>query len=175
MATIPPLTIHIKGLTVLKSSPSIVNNTINHHCPPSSSMMPGCLVDLIERGCISMKNIHYLVLDEADCMLDVGFELRSATLFKAKICLMSMTARLSHSAILSHEIQILVCDFLKDYIFLSLGRVGSTSENITQKIEFVEDYDKRSVLLDIITSKFNGELTLIFVETKRMADMLSDT
>ena len=39
MVTIPPLMIHIEGLTVLKPSPSIVNNTINHHCPPSSTML----------------------------------------------------------------------------------------------------------------------------------------
>merc|ERR1712144_79795 len=64
-------------------------------------------------------------------------------------------------------------DFLKDYVFLSVGRVGSTSENITQKVEYVEDMDKRSVLLDILHTHGAG-LTLIFVETKRMADSLSD-
>jgi ATP-dependent RNA helicase DDX3X len=64
-------------------------------------------------------------------------------------------------------------DFLKDYVFLSVGRVGSTSENITQRIEYVEDVDKRSVLLDILHTHAGG-LTLIFVETKRMADSLSD-
>ncbi|KAG7125582.1 ATP-dependent RNA helicase ded1 like protein [Verticillium longisporum] len=64
-------------------------------------------------------------------------------------------------------------DFLKDYVFLSVGRVGSTSENITQKVEYVEDVDKRSVLLDILHTHGAG-LTLIFVETKRMADSLSD-
>ncbi|KAJ7744722.1 YPL119Cp-like protein [Mycena olivaceomarginata] len=67
---------------------------------------------------------------------------------------------------------------LKDYVFLSVGRVGSTSENITRKIEYVEDNDKRSVLLDILASVGQKEgslgLTLVFVETKRMADMLSD-
>jgi ATP-dependent RNA helicase DDX3X len=76
------------------------------------------------------------------------------------------------SATFPRDIQMLAKDFLKDYIFLSVGRVGSTSENITQKIEYVEDHDKRSVLLDLLTS--NQGLTLVFVETKRMADMLSD-
>ncbi len=50
--------------------------------------------------------------------------------------------------------------------------MGSTSENITQKVEYVEDVDKRSVLLDILHTH-GGGLTLIFVETKRMADSLS--
>lgn len=65
-------------------------------------------------------------------------------------------------------------DFLKDYVFLSVGRVGSTSENITQRIEYVEDIDKRSVLLDILHTHGSTGLTLIFVETKRMADSLCD-
>jgi ATP-dependent RNA helicase DDX3X len=80
------------------------------------------------------------------------------------------------SATFPRDIQMLAKDFLKDYIFLSVGRVGSTSENITQKIEYVEDNDKRSVLLDILASQSKEDLglTLVFVETKRMADMLSD-
>ncbi|CAG8739406.1 13639_t:CDS:2, partial [Funneliformis mosseae] len=83
---------------------------------------------------------------------------------------------LMFSATFPRDIQILARDFLKDYVFLSVGRVGSTSENITQKIEYVEDEDKRSVLLDILHSQPDTDrgLTLIFVETKRMADMLSE-
>ena len=82
---------------------------------------------------------------------------------------------LMFSATFPRDIQILARDFLKDYVFLSVGRVGSTSENITQKIEYVEDDDKRSVLLDILHAQPDSDrgLTLIFVETKRMADMLS--
>lgn len=41
-------------------------------------------------------------------------------------------------------------DFLHDYVFLAVGRVGSTSENITQKVVWVEESDKRSFLLDLI-------------------------
>src|SRR6266540_610475 len=83
---------------------------------------------------------------------------------------------LMFSATFPRDIQILARDFLKDYVFLSVGRVGSTSENITQKIEYVEDEDKKSVLLDILHSQPDSDrgLTLIFVETKRMADMLSE-
>ena len=43
------------------------------------------------------------------------------------------------SATFPKEIQILARDFLKDYVFLAVGRVGSTSENITQKIVWVEE------------------------------------
>ena len=141
------------------------------------SATPGRLVDLIERGRISLSNIKYLVLDEADRMLDMGFEPQIRRIVQGED-MPNTTERqtLMFSATFPRDIQMLAKDFLKDYVFLSVGRVGSTSENITQKIEYVEDNDKRSVLLDILASqpKEGLGLTLVFVETKRMADLLSD-
>ena len=43
-------------------------------------------------------------------------------------------------------------DFLHNYVFLAVGRVGSTSENITQKVVWVEEIDKRSFLLDLLNA-----------------------
>ena len=135
---------------------------------------PGRLVDLIERGRISLSNIKYLVLDEADRMLDMGFEPQIRRIVEGEDMPPTQGRQtLMFSATFPRDIQMLARDFLKDYIFLSVGRVGSTSENITQKVEYVEDQDKRSVLLDILHTHGAG-LTLIFVETKRMADTLSD-
>ena len=135
---------------------------------------PGRLVDLIERGRISLQNIKYLVLDEADRMLDMGFEPQIRRIVEGEdMPNVQNRQTLMFSATFPRDIQMLARDFLKEYIFLSVGRVGSTSENITQKVEYVEDVDKRSVLLDILHTHGAG-LTLIFVETKRMADSLSD-
>ncbi|KAL1965668.1 hypothetical protein VTN77DRAFT_5345 [Rasamsonia byssochlamydoides] len=136
---------------------------------------PGRLVDLIERGRISLMNIKYLVLDEADRMLDMGFEPQIRRIVEGED-MPSVNDRqtLMFSATFPRDIQMLARDFLKDYVFLSVGRVGSTSENITQRIEYVEDHDKRSVLLDILHTHGTSGLTLIFVETKRMADSLCD-
>ncbi|SCV05745.1 LANO_0H14246g1_1 [Lachancea nothofagi CBS 11611] len=135
---------------------------------------PGRLSDLLERGRISLCNIKYLVLDEADRMLDMGFEPQIRHIVDG--CDMPSVENrqtLMFSATFPMDIQHLARDFLKDYVFLSVGRVGSTSENITQNVLYVEDGDKRSALLDLLAASEDG-LTLIFVETKRMADALTD-
>ena len=52
-------------------------------------------------------------------------------------------------------LQILARDFLHEYIFLAIGRVGSTSENITQKVLWVEEVEKRAFLLDLLSASGN--------------------
>ncbi|KAJ1894672.1 ATP-dependent RNA helicase ded1 [Coemansia sp. IMI 209127] len=136
---------------------------------------PGRLVDMLERERISLQNIRYLVLDEADRMLDMGFEPQIRRIVEKEDMPGTLDRHtLMFSATFPRNIQILARDFLNDYIFLSVGRVGSTSENIEQKIEYVEDEDKLSVLLDILSAADAESLTLVFVETKRMADRLSN-
>ena len=71
-----------------------------------------------------------------------------------------------------NNLQALAQDFLADYIFLAVGKVGSTSENITQKIVWVDEQDIRSFLLDLLNASSRDSLTLIFVETKKGADSL---
>ncbi|XP_068602314.1 ATP-dependent RNA helicase DDX3X-like isoform X2 [Brachionichthys hirsutus] len=136
---------------------------------------PGRLVDMMERGKIGLDHCNYLVLDEADRMLDMGFEPQIRRIVEQDTMPpRGMRQTMMFSATFPKEIQILARDFLEDYIFLAVGRVGSTSENITQKVVWVEDTDKRSFLLDLLNATGKDSLTLVFVETKKGADALED-
>ncbi|XP_047226118.1 DEAD-box helicase 3 X-linked a isoform X6 [Girardinichthys multiradiatus] len=136
---------------------------------------PGRLVDMMERGKIGLDHCNYLVLDEADRMLDMGFEPQIRRIVEQDTMPpKGMRQTMMFSATFPKEIQILARDFLEDYIFLAVGRVGSTSENITQKVVWVEENDKRSFLLDLLNATGKDSLTLVFVETKKGADALED-
>uniref|UniRef100_A0A668AQE6 RNA helicase n=1 Tax=Myripristis murdjan TaxID=586833 RepID=A0A668AQE6_9TELE len=136
---------------------------------------PGRLVDMMERGKIGLDYCNYLVLDEADRMLDMGFEPQIRRIVEQDTMPpKGIRQTMMFSATFPKEIQILARDFLEDYIFLAVGRVGSTSENITQKVVWVEESDKRSFLLDLLNATGKDSLTLVFVETKKGADALED-
>lgn len=136
---------------------------------------PGRLVDMMERGKIGLDYCNYLVLDEADRMLDMGFEPQIRRIVEQDTMPpKGIRQTMMFSATFPKEIQILARDFLEEYIFLAVGRVGSTSENITQKVVWVEESDKRSFLLDLLSATGKDSLTLVFVETKKGADALED-
>ncbi|EDW84311.1 uncharacterized protein Dwil_GK14071, isoform A [Drosophila willistoni] len=142
---------------------------------------PGRLEDMITRGKVGLENIRFLVLDEADRMLDMGFEPQIRRIVEQlNMPPTGQRQTLMFSATFPKQIQELASDFLSNYIFLAVGRVGSTSENITQTILWVYEQDKRSYLLDLLSSIRDGpeyckdNLTLIFVETKKGADSLEE-
>ncbi|KAL2557141.1 DEAD-box ATP-dependent RNA helicase 37 [Forsythia ovata] len=140
---------------------------------------PGRLVDLLERARVSLQMIRYLALDEADRMLDMGFEPQIRKIVQQMdMPPPGMRQTMLFSATFPKEIQRLAADFLSGYIFLAVGRVGSSTDLIVQRVEYVHESDKRSHLMDLLhAQKANGvhgkqSLTLVFVETKKGADSL---
>lgn len=140
---------------------------------------PGRLVDMIERSRVSLGRIKYLALDEADRMLDMGFEPQIRKIVEQMgMPPAGVRQTLLFSATFPTEIQRLASDFLSNYIFLAVGRVGSSTDLIVQKVELVQDVEKRNYLMNLLcqqrTNGLHGKnaLTLVFVETKRGADAL---
>jgi ATP-dependent RNA helicase DDX3X len=135
---------------------------------------PGRLVDLIERGRLAMDNVRFLVLDEADRMLDMGFEPQIRRIVEEEgMPQGDRRQTMMFSATFPPPIQRLASDFLRDYIFLTVGRVGSASKDVTQTVEFVENKDKLDTLMRFLMNIEEG-LILIFVETKRSCDYIED-
>jgi len=104
-------------------------------------------------------------------MLDMGFEPQIRRLVE-KEGMPATGDRLTmmFSATFPTEIQRLASDFLHDYIFLRIGKVGSTTDFIIQKVMRVPEAEKRQTVVELL--KTVKGLTLIFVETKRAADLL---
>jgi len=132
-------------------------------------------MDFCERGEIGFAHIQILVFDEADCMLDMGFvpQIRQIV---GDYDMPGKESRqtLMFSATFPSEIQRLAQDFLRDYVFLAVGRVGSSTHLITQRMEYCADHENdKHELLKTILPECDG-LTLIFVETRRGADRLED-
>nr|ADD81190.1 vasa [Scomber australasicus] len=135
---------------------------------------PGRLLDMIGRGKVGVSKLRYLVLDEADRMLDMGFEPDMRRLVGSP----GMPSKenrqtLMFSATYPEDIQRMAADFLKtDYLFLAVGVVGGACSDVEQTFIQVTKFSKREQLLDLL--KTTGmERTMVFVETKRQADFIA--
>ncbi|XP_028998345.1 probable ATP-dependent RNA helicase DDX4 isoform X1 [Betta splendens] len=135
---------------------------------------PGRMLDVIGRGKIGLTKLRYLVLDEADRMLDMGFEPDMRRLVGSP----GMPPKenrhtLMFSATFPEEIQRLAADFLKtDYLFLAVGVVGGACTDVEQTFLSVTKFSKRNQLLDLLKTT-GKERTMVFVETKRQADFIA--
>ena len=127
---------------------------------------PGRLLDLHKQGFVNFDSLHYLVLDESDLMLDMGFinDVR-------KIVKLVPTNRqtLLFSATMPMAIRELADTFLNKPEYVSVTPVSSTAEIIEQQIYFVDKSDKRGLLYHLIRNE-NLSNVLVFVRTKHGAD-----
>ena len=101
---------------------------------------------------ISLEKIKYLILDEADRMLDMGFgpEIRKI-IENFGMPGKANRQTLMFSATFPEEIQKLAADYLNDYLFLSVGVVGGANTDVSQHIFEVDRLEKREKLVEILT------------------------
>jgi ATP-dependent RNA helicase RhlE len=127
---------------------------------------PGRLLDLHKQGFINFDSLHYLVLDESDLMLDMGFINDVRKIVKL---VPSNRQTLLFSATMPMAIRELADTFLNKPEYVSVTPVSSTAEIIEQQIYFVGKEDKRGLLYHLIRNENLNNL-LVFVRTKHGAD-----
>ena len=103
---------------------------------------------------VSLSKVKYLVLDEADRMLDMGF----APSIKKLVSDLGMPSKLERqtlmfSATFPEEIQKLAREFLNNYIFVTVGRVGGANMDIKQTMHRVARTEKRDKLVSILNDQ----------------------
>jgi ATP-dependent RNA helicase DDX5/DBP2 len=131
---------------------------------------PGRLIDMLESGKTNLRRVTYLVLDEADRMLDMGFE---PQIRKIVDQIRPDRQTLMWSATWPKEVQRLAQDYLNSYIQVTVGSLNlSASHNVSQIIEICSEPEKRGKLIKHLERILDQpqNKTLIFTGTKRTAD-----
>ncbi|GKZ27328.1 ATP-dependent RNA helicase dbp2 [Aspergillus brasiliensis] len=134
---------------------------------------PGRLIDMLEAGRTNLRRVTYLVLDEADRMLDMGFEPQIRKIISQirpdrQTCMWSATW--------PKEVRQLASDFLNDYIQVNIGSMDlSANHRITQIVEVVSDFEKRDRMIKHLEKIMENRANkcLIFTGTKRIADEIT--
>ncbi|TPX33677.1 hypothetical protein SmJEL517_g03495 [Synchytrium microbalum] len=135
---------------------------------------PGRLIDMIESKKTNLMRVTYLVMDEADRMLDMGFE---PQIRKIVDQIRPDRQTLMWSATWPKEVKQLARDYLKEFIQVNVGSMElSASHNVTQVLMLLSEPEKKSKLLNLLENierEGGGTKTLIFTGTKRVADDLT--
>jgi ATP-dependent RNA helicase RhlE len=129
---------------------------------------PGRLLDLMNQGHISLRDLKIFVLDEADRMLDMGF---IHDVKKVLASLPKIRQTLFFSATMPPEIVRLANSILHEPVRISVNPVSSTVDIIEQKIYFVDKVNKSALLVELLKDK-NIKNALVFTRTKHGADKI---
>ncbi len=129
---------------------------------------PGRLIDLLERGDVKLDQCAYLVLDEADHMLDMGF-IHSLRKIAKHIPLKRQT--MLFSATMPKDISEIADTYLRDPIKVQVAPPGKPVERISQGVHYIPNGDKARVLEEYL-KKHPGEQALVFGRTKHGSEKL---
>ncbi|QUS35847.1 DEAD/DEAH box helicase [Falsirhodobacter algicola] len=129
---------------------------------------PGRLIDLLERGDVRLDQCGYLVLDEADHMLDMGFihSLRKIAKF---IPLKRQT--MLFSATMPKDIEELASTYLRNPVKVQVSPPGKPADKVTQAVHFTPQGDKAKVLEGYL-KEHPGERSIVFGRTKHGSEKL---
>merc|ERR1719230_2540853 len=133
---------------------------------------PGRMIDFLDNGDTNLKRLTYLVLDEADRMLDMGFE---PQVRKVTSQCRPDPQTLMWSATWPREVQRLARDICKENpVHINIGSLDlRTAHTIRQYVEVVQEQDKRGRLKRLLEKVMDGSRILIFADTKRGGDQLT--
>ncbi|WP_445776543.1 DEAD/DEAH box helicase [Shewanella sp.] len=129
---------------------------------------PGRLLEHIVACNLSLSNVEFLVLDEADRMLDMGF---SADIQKILQAVNKKRQNMLFSATFSNEVKKLANDMLDRPKVITVDKQNTTAATISQVIYPVEQRRKRELLSELIGTK-NWRQVLVFTATRDAADIL---
>jgi len=127
---------------------------------------PGRLMDLMNQGKVSLRNVEFFVLDEADRMLDMGF-VRDVKKIASSLSVERQS--LFFSATMSRAVEDLALDFLKNPVRIDITPECVAVDKIEQCVFFVDQTDKNELLLDLIKQQSMNKV-LVFVGMKYKAD-----
>jgi ATP-dependent RNA helicase RhlE len=130
---------------------------------------PGRLIDLMEQRVANLSGIEFLVLDEADRMLDMGFLPPIRRIVKA---LPQKRQTLMFSASLSREIEKLTHEFQRSPKIIEIGRRANPAETVTQFVYEVRSHLKAALLLHLLGDP-RFDTVLVFARTKHGADKIA--
>ena len=131
---------------------------------------PGRLLDLKSQNALSLENIEFFVLDEADRMLDMGFihDIKKVLKFIPRD-----RQTLLFSATFSKAIKSLANDFLNNPIQVAVAAQNTAAETVTQIIHPVNRTDKAKVIINLI-KEGDWNQVLVFTRTKHKANRIAD-
>lgn len=139
---------------------------------------PGRLLDLMNQGHIRLNKVEYVVLDEADRMLDMGFV---PDIRKILLTVPEERQTMLFSATMPNEIERLVNDFLKSPVRIEIAPVATPATKVEHQAYYVNQSNKPNLLNHLLLGTEEGLLAnikdsriLVFTRTRRSADRVTE-